>query len=136
MYRLNRLFTEDDKLLLRILSKTVSYEMLYEGMSAKYQMPYYNFFVDLIEGTLTDSRIVEENLKNLGVRLPDQPCLVLVELRNSAAQAAGYISEIIFCKNCHTLTGSSIREIWCYLSRRKCWTGICWKNALRAMNRR
>lgn len=99
VYGLNRDFTAEDKELLKILSRTISYEMLYEGMSEAYQMPYYNLFTDLIEGSLKDGRIVGENLKYLGVKLPEQFYLAVVQLKNPSAQAAGiYIRDHLLKK--------------------------------------
>lgn len=97
-------FEEQDKDLLILLCKVVSYEMLYRGLSTPYQIPYYTLFSDLLEGTLTDQKELEMRLQCLKLPALTGTHLAIINFRNPTVQATiFYIREYLMQRLHHSV---------------------------------
>lgn len=96
VYGSNHTFREFDRDLLILLCKVIAYEMLYRGISKRYEIPYYALLTDLLEGTPFDEREVKMQLQSLNLTVPKRMILMIVDFRNTAVQATiHYIREYL-----------------------------------------
>lgn len=96
VYGSNRQFRKSDETLLILLCKVIAYEMLYRGVSMPYEVPYHALLTYLLESRISDETEVATQLQTLNLTLPKAPILMLVDFRNTAAQATiHYIREYL-----------------------------------------
>lgn len=99
VYGCRREFDEQDKKLLLLLCKVVSYEMLYKGLSTQYKTPYYTLLEDLLDGTLSDPEELETRLKCLKLKLHQPMFLAVVQFKSKVVQTSiFYIREYLLRK--------------------------------------
>lgn len=104
VYGCSRPFTEEDKELIILLCKILSYEILYRGLSAPLQIPYFSLLTDLLEGNLTDEEELETRIKCLKISIPLKPRLVVISFKSPTVQAViSYIREYLLQKQPHTM---------------------------------
>lgn len=104
VYGCRRPFTGQDKDLLILLCKVVSYEMLYRGMSTPLKIPYYTLLTDLLEGKLTDKEELNMRLQCMKLSLSPQMLLAVVSFKSRIVQASiFYIREHLMQKLPHSL---------------------------------
>lgn len=104
VYGCQKPFQEVDKKLIVLLAKVLSYEMVYRGLSASLQIPYYSFLTDLLEGRLTDSKELEARKKYLKITLPASSRLVLIRFQTPMVQTVvSYLREYLLQKLPHCL---------------------------------
>lgn len=101
VYGYIRPFQEQDKELLILLCRVLSYEFLYYGLSASDKIPYYTLLSDLLAGALTDKEELECRLQRLKLSLPKSLVCAVVRFPEQTAQATvSYIREVLL----HRLT--------------------------------
>lgn len=99
VYGCRQPFHEQDRDLLVLLCKVISYEMLYRGISTPLKIPYYTLLTDLLEGTLTDKEELNMRLQCLKISLPPKMHLAVVSFKSRIVQASiFYIREHIIQK--------------------------------------
>lgn len=104
VYGCQKPFQEEDKKLIVLLSKVLSYEMVYRGLSVSLQIPYYSFLADLLEGKLTDSRELENRKKYLKITFSSSTRLVLIRFQTPMVQTViFYLREYLLQKLPHCL---------------------------------
>lgn len=90
VYGCRQSFSDQDKDLLILLCKVISYEMLYRGISSPLKIPYYTLFTDLLEETLTDREELKLRLQCLKLTFPPSMYLAVVIFRSQVVQASAY----------------------------------------------
>lgn len=104
VYSARQPFTDQDKDLLVLLCKVVSYEMLYRGMSTPLKIPYYTLMTDLLEEILTDKEELKMRLQCMKISLPPKMILAVVSFKSPMVQASiFYIREYLMQKLLHSL---------------------------------
>ncbi|MDO4305541.1 MAG: helix-turn-helix domain-containing protein [Eubacteriales bacterium] len=105
VYGCRETFSEQDRELLILLCKIVSYEMLYRGMSTPLKIPYYTLLTDLLEGTLSDKEELNMRLQCLKISFPPKMHLAVISFQSRVLQASiFYIREYLMQKLPHTLS--------------------------------
>lgn len=98
-------FSEQDKDLLILLCKVVSYEMLYRGLSTPFQIPYYTLLSDLLDVTLKDGEELASRLQCLKFSLHGDMRLAVVDFKSQMVQAViFYIREYLMQKLPHSFS--------------------------------
>ena len=104
VYGCCRPFQEEDKDLLILLCKVVSYEMLYRGLSTPFQIPYYTLLTDLLEGNLTEEKELNLRLQCLKISPSKDMHLAVIHFKSQMVQAViSYIREYLIQKLPHSL---------------------------------